>query len=167
MILLGDWSLPNTESAKIRRAFGTGTEIEDLKDWYFVQLISRIGIRKHIEGDTYSVFYTSDFGDEFIERLSSYINDNVITNKTVSPINDWEKVIDSMKFRKNIKEEIKILVMNDKELQEAIVCRKDYSINFTFDYLEGIGIKRNSRERRNYKTLADNLMLLNVFLAIS
>lgn len=167
VILLGDWSLPNTESAKIRRAFGTGTEIEDLKDWYFVQLISRIGIRKHIEGDTYSVFYTSDFGDEFIERLSSYINDNVITNKTVSPINDWEKVIDSMKFRKNIKEEIKILVMNDKELQKAIVCRKDYSINVTFDYLEGIGIKRNSRERRNYKTLADNLMLLNVFLEIS
>lgn len=167
VILLGDWSLPNTESAKIRRAFGTGTEIEDLKDWYFVQLISRIGIRKHIEGDTYSVFYTSDFGDEFIERLSSYINDNVITNKTVSPINDWEKVIDSMKFRKNIKDEIKILVMNDKELQEAIVCRKDYRINVTFDYLEGIGIKRNSRERRNYKTLADNLMLLNVFLEIS
>lgn len=167
VILLGDWSLPNTESAKIRRAFGTGTEIEDLKDWYFVQLISRIGIRKHIEGDTYSVFYTSDFGDEFIERLSSYINDNVITNKTVSPINDWEKVIDSMKFRKNIKEEIKMLVMNDKELQEAIVCRKDYNINVTFDYLEGIGIKRNSRERRNYKTLADNLMLLNVFLEIS
>ena len=167
VILLGDWSLPNTESAKIRRAFGTGTEIEDLKDWYFVQLISRIGIRKHIEGDTYNVFYTSDFGDEFIERLSSYINDNVITNKTVSPINDWEKVIDSMKFRKNIKEEIKKLVMNDKELQEAIVCRKDYSINVTFDYLEGIGIKRNSRERRNYKTLADNLMLLNVFLEIS
>ena len=57
--------------------------------------------------------------------------------------------------------------MNDKELQEAIVCRKDYSINVTFDYLEGIGIKRNSRERRNYKTLADNLMLLNVFLEIS
>lgn len=167
VILLGDWSLPNTESAKIRRAFGTGTEIEDLKDWYFVQLISRIGIRKHIEGDTYSVFYTSDFGDEFIERLSSYINDNVITNKTVSPINDWEKVIDSMKFRKNIKDEIKKLVMNDKELQEAIVCRKDYRINVTFDYLEGIGIKRNSRERRNYKTLADNLMLLNVFLEIS
>lgn len=167
VILLGDWSLPNTESAKIRRAFGTGTEIEDLKDWYFVQLISRIGIRKHIEGDTYSVFYTSDFGDEFIERLSSYINDNVITNKSVSPINDWEKIIDSMKFRKNIKEEIKKLVMNDKELQEAIVCRKDYSINVTFDYLEGIGIKRNSRERRNYKTLADNLMLLNVFLEIS
>lgn len=167
VILLGDWSLPNTESAKIRRAFGTGTEIEDLKDWYFVQLISRIGIRKHIEGDTYSVFYTSDFGDEFIERLSSYINDNVITNKTVSPINDWEKVIDSMKFRKNIKEEIKVLVMNDKELQEAIVCGKDYRINVTFDYLEGIGIKRNSRERRNYKTLSDNLMLLNVFLVIS
>lgn len=167
VILLGDWSLPNTESAKIRRAFGTGTEIEDLKDWYFVQLISRIGIRKHIEGDTYSVFYTSDFGDEFIERLSSYINDNVITNKSVSPINDWEKIIDSMKFRKNIKEEIKKLVMNDKELQEAIVCRKDYSINVTFDYLEGIGIKRNSRERRNYKVLTDNLMLLNVCMVIS
>ena len=167
VILLGDWSLPNTESSKIRRAFGTGTEIEDLKDWYFVQLISRIGIRKHIEGDTYSVFYTSDFGDEFIERLSSYINDNVITNKTVSPINDWEKVIDSMKFRKNIKEEIKMLVMNDNELQEAIVCRKDYSINVTFDYLEGIGIKRSYRERRHYKVLTDNLKLLNVFLEIS
>lgn len=51
IILCGDWTLPNTESAKIRIAYGTSTDSQDQKDWYFSQLITRIGIRKHIEGE--------------------------------------------------------------------------------------------------------------------
>ena len=60
IILCGDWTLPNTESAKIRQAYGTSTDSQDQKDWYFSQLITRIGIRKHIEGETYTVYYTED-----------------------------------------------------------------------------------------------------------
>lgn len=47
IVLLGDWNLPNTESSKIRRAYGMTTDTQDYKDWFFIQLISRIGIRKH------------------------------------------------------------------------------------------------------------------------
>ena len=45
IFLCGDWNLPNTESARIRKAYGTSTDSQDQKDWYFSQLIARIGIR--------------------------------------------------------------------------------------------------------------------------
>ena len=54
IILCGNWSLPNTEAAKIRRAYGTTTDPQKHKDWFFSQLITRIGIRKHQPG-TYTV----------------------------------------------------------------------------------------------------------------
>ena len=166
IVLLGDWNLPNTESSKIRRAYGMTTDTQDYKDWFFIQLISRIGIRKHIKGESYKVIYTDDFDFWFIERMTRYFNYNQIIRKYSLTNNDWEKKIEEMKIRKNVKEEIIKLIGSDNNLQNAIVQGKEYSINVGFDYLESIGIKRDRRERGKYSTLIETLKKIGIELNI-
>lgn len=166
IVLLGDWNLPNTESSKIRRAYGMTTDTKDYKDWFFIQLISRIGIRKHIKGESYKVIYTDDFDFWFIERMTRYFNDNQIIRKYSLTNNDWEKKIEEMKIRKNVKEEIIKLIGSDNNLQNAIIQGKEYSINVGFDYLESIGIKRDRRERGKYSTLIETLKKIGIELNI-
>lgn len=166
IVLLGDWNLPNTESSKIRRAYGMTTDTQDYKDWFFIQLISRIGIRKHIKGESYKVIYTDDFDSWFIQRMTRYFNDNLIIRKHSLTNNDWEKKIEEMKIRKNTKEEIIKLIGSDTNLQNAIIQRKECSINVGFDYLENIGIKRYGRERERYRTLIETLKKIGIELNI-
>lgn len=166
IVLLGDWNLPNTESSKIRRAYGMTTDTQDYKDWFFIQLISRIGIRKHINGESYKVIYTDDFDSWFIERMTRYFNYNQIIRKYSLTNNDWEKKIEEMKIRKNVKEEIIKLIGSDNNLQNAITLGQEYSINVGFDYLENIGIKRDRRERGKYSTLIETLKKIGIELNI-
>ena len=167
IFLCGDWNLPNTESARIRKAYGTSTDSQDQKDWYFSQLIARIGIRKHIEGERYTVYYTDDFDARFIDRMDSYFNENRITGKASVSHNDWEKELDKMNIRKNLKKEIRLLARYDKDMQKAITMDSEYTKEVTFAYLEEIlGIRRSARERRYYKKLIETLGRLGITLVI-
>ena len=166
IFLCGDWNLPNTESARIRRAYGTSTDPHSQKDWYFSQLITRIGIRKHIEGEVYTVWYTDDFDERFIERMDAYFNENRVIGKASVSHNDWEKRLDGMRIRSNIKEEIRLLARYDKDMQKAITMDSEYTKEVTFAYLEMIGIKRYVRERRKYDRLLETLNKLKITLVI-
>lgn len=166
ILLCGDWNLPNTESAKIRRAYGTSTDPHSQKDWYFSQLITRIGIRKHIEGEVYTVWYTDDFDERFIERMDAYFNENRVIGKASVSHNDWEKRLEGMKIRSNIKEEIRLMARYDKDMQRAITMDSEYTKEVTFAYLEMIGIKRHVRERRKYDRLLETLNKLKITLVI-
>ena len=167
ILLCGDWNLPNTESAKIRRAYGTSTDPHSQKDWYFSQLITRIGIRKHIEGEVYTVWHTDDFDERFIERMDAYFNENRVIGKASVSHNDWEKRLEGMKIRSNIKEEIRLLARYDKDMQRAITMDSEYTKEVTFCYLEMIGIKRGKRERGRYKALIDVLKTMGINLVIA
>lgn len=167
ILLCGDWNLPNTESAKIRRAYGTSTDPHSQKDWYFSQLITRIGIRKHIEGEVYTVWHTDDFDERFIERMDTYFNENRVIGKASVSHNDWEKRLDGMRIRSNIKEEIRLLAKYDKDMQRAITMDSEYTKEVTFAYLEMIGIKRGKRERGRYKALIDVLKTMGINLVIA
>ena len=166
ILLCGDWNLPNTESAKIRRAYGTSTDPHSQKDWYFSQLITRIGIRKHIEGEVYTVWYTDDFDERFIERMDAYFNENRVIGKASVSHNDWEKRLEGLKIRSKIKEEIRLLARYDKDMQRAITMDSEYTKEVTFAYLEMIGIKRYVRERRKYDRLLETLNKLKITLVI-
>ena len=166
IFLCGDWNLPNTESARIRRAYGTTTDSHSQKDWYFSQLITRIGIRKHIEGEVYTVWYTDDFDGRFIERMDAYFNENRVIGKASVSHNDWEKRLEGMKIRSNIKEEIRLMARYDKDMQRAITMDSEYTKEVTFAYLEMIGIKRYVRERRKYDRLLETLNKLKITLVI-
>lgn len=167
IFLCGDWNLPNTESAKIRRAYGTSTDSHNQKDWYFSQLITRIGIRKHIEGEVYTVWYTNDFDGKFIARMDAYFNENRVIGKASISHNDWAKKLEGMKIRSNLKDEIILLARYDKDIQRAIVMDQEYTKDVTFYYLEEIlGIKRAARERRYYRKLIEALGRLKITLVI-
>ena len=164
IILCGDWSLPNTEAAKIRKAYGTKADSQDLKMWYFAQLITRIGIRKHIKGDRYTVFYTADVDITFINRLDSYFNKNKLI--PISPVihEDWKVKLDGMKIRSNIKSEIITLAGSDDKMQQAIVQGKEFRKEVTFELLDMLGIKRSRKEKDKYKALINVLRSIGIFL---
>lgn len=166
IILCGDWSLPNTEAAKIRKAYGTKADSQDLKMWYFAQLITRIGIRKHIKGEVYTVLYTCDFEECFIDRLDSYFNKNKLI--PISPVihEDWKVKLDGMKIRSNTKSEIITLAGSDSRMQEAIVQGKGFRKEVTFDFLDMLGIKRAKHERRKYEPLINTLGMIGITLVI-
>lgn len=167
IILCGDWTLPNTESAKIRQAYGTSTDSQDQKDWYFSQLITRIGIRKHIAGETYTVYYTEDFDEKFIGRMDAYFNENKLAQKkSKQKQRDWKKKLEGMKIRSNIKKEIINLARYDKKMQEAIIHGEEYTKEVTFFRLESELMKKRPRERRKYKTLSDALAKIKITLLI-
>ena len=166
IILCGDWSLPNTEAAKIRKAYGTKADSQDLKMWYFAQLITRIGIRKHIKGEVYTVFYTCDFEECFIDRLDSYFNKNKLI--PISPVihEDWKVKLEGMKIRSNIKSEIITLAGSDDKMQEAIVQGKEFKKEVTFDFLDMLGIRRILHEKQRYNTLVETLKKIGITLVI-
>ena len=166
IFLCGDWNLPNTESARIRRAYGTTTDSHNQKDWYFSQLITRIGIRKHIEGEVYTVWHTDDFDERFIERMDAYFNENRVADRKSVSNTDWEKRLEGMRIRSNIKEEIRLLAKYDKDMQRAITMNDEYTKEVTFCYLDMIGIKRSARERRYYRKLIETLGKLKITLVI-
>ena len=166
IILVGDWNLPNTEAAKIRKAYGTKTDSQAHKDWFFSQLITRIGIRKHIEGERYTVLYTDDFNPDFISRMDSYFNRNKIEMRNPIKHEDWRIKLESLNIRKNIKEEIILLAGSDDKMQKAIIQKKAYKKDVTFDFLELLGITRHDRKRQRYKPLIDNLGKLGITLDI-
>ena len=166
IILCGDWSLPNTEAAKIRKAYGTKADSQDLKMWYFAQLITRIGIRKHIKGDRYTVLYTCDFEECFIDRLDSYFNKNKLI--PISPMihEDWKVKLEGMKIRSNIKSEIITLAGSDDKMQQAIVQGKGFRKEVTFDLLDMLGIRRILHEKQRYNTLVETLKKIGITLVI-
>ena len=166
IILCGDWSLPNTEAAKIRKAYGTKADSQDLKMWYFAQLITRIGIRKHIKGEVYTVFYTCDFEDCFIDRLDSYFNQNKLIPITPVIHEDWKVKLDGMKIRSNTKSEIITLAGSDDKMQQAIVQGKEFRKEVTFELLDMLGIKRSRNEKDKYKALINVLKSIRILLDI-
>ena len=162
IVMCGDWTLPNIESARIRRAYGTTTDTQNQKDWFFSQLITRIGIRKH-DGGTYTVYYTDDFKYDFIGRMYAYFNENwVISSSHSRESSDWK----NMNIRSNLKNEIIQLAIADEDMRNAIGMDREYTKEVSFDYLENLGIKRGKRERARYKALSDILRKIKITLYI-
>ena len=99
--------------------------------------------------------------------MDAYFNENRVIGKASVSHNDWEKRLEGMKIRSNIKEEIRLLARYDKDMQRAITMDSEYTKEDTFCYLEMIGIKRGKRERGRYKALIDVLKTMGINLVIA
>ena len=98
--------------------------------------------------------------------MDAYFNENRgVDRKSVSH-NDWEKRLEGMKIRSNLKDEIILLARYDKDMQKAITMDDEYTKEVTFVYLEMIGIKRYVRDRRKYDRLVETLSKLKITLVI-
>lgn len=98
--------------------------------------------------------------------MDAYFNENRVADRKSVSNTDWEKRLEGMRIRSNIKEEIRLLAKYDKDMQRAITMNDEYTKEVTFCYLDMIGIKRSARERRYYRKLIETLGKLKITLVI-
>ena len=165
MILAGNWGIPASKTKQIREAYLAETTDEEHNLWYFVQLITRIGIRNH-NGGEYHVYYSNDYNASFIQKLSAYFNHNQFShNREFEAVCDWIGKLKEMKIRKNLKEDIVRLWEHDNNIADAILDGNGYDLRITLDRLYGV-IPRHEKKRAKYDRLSDALSLFKVNLVI-
>lgn len=168
IILMGRWGgIKNNDTAWLRECYGTDTTNEEHRLWYFVQLVSRIGIRKR-DGQDYRVYYSEDIGKNFISRLSDYFNNIFIPNKH-SGVLDWEKKIDEAGINRSIKKRIKKLCKAFSDWQEYIRQGPIPVVKVSKSLKEIHKITPHSRKplKRNYEPLVKALKTLGIELEIT
>lgn len=170
MILCGTWHIPNNETAKFQTSYGVDTSNRDHALWAYIQLLCRIGIRRH-DNQTYQVWYSNDYSQGFIDRLSDYFNNNRLIQRRI----DVERVPEWLENRigrtnigkkKDFTDELCRLIEYDANIQEAIKVERQYHINIPLDDLYRI-IPRHCKKRARYATLCENLQRLGLTLNIT
>ena len=166
IILWGRWNIINADTAKFRDCYGTATSNMGHKAWYFIQLLCRIGIRRHHfqVGRKYNVFYTRDYEPELINALNEYFNNNTnILKPEVSPL---EEKLRKKNVNKKVIPKIIELTRFDTNLGIAIKHSQEYAISFTVrDLYELIPIG-NKPKSYNYNSLVNNLAKIGITLNI-
>lgn len=77
IVLFGRWGLPTNKVTTHNRNWGLDLDSKRLCMWFFVQLISRIGIRLH-NGGSYDVWMTDDYSPELVQDLDNYFNRDIV-----------------------------------------------------------------------------------------
>lgn len=168
IILAGKWSLPNTDTLKFKTSFGVEINNERHRLWAFVQLLCRIGIRLH-DGKDYSVYYSSDFSENFICSLKDYLDNKELTPLQVqdSNIPDWlESRFDRAKIRNHHRFEIIELCGHNDLILDALQRESSYQPKIPLDILFEI-ISRDRKKRDRYKKLLDALRKLGIKMEIT
>ena len=168
--MLGDWNIPYTFPDSVRKAFISETTIEDYRLWYYIQLLSRIGIRKS-DGSTYHVWYTNDYKPEFIKLLSDYLNQNIYnpTANQSTPINWLGKLVKSrnLKIRKEQIVDISALATGyNASLKDYIMAGRKELFSIPRDLLYALCPKSEKKDRA-YNSLKVALDKLGIALAIT
>lgn len=165
IILAGDWSIPNYDTAKFNSHFGVNIDTTSHKMWFFVQLLTRIGIRLH-DGKEYTVCYSDDFSHGFIQKLSRYLyNDppkRQIVNNDEQMLKDY---LQSTGIRANFQKEIIDLCRCDSRLSEHLKRKEQCSLTVTLDNLFTV-IPRAEKKLRNYNNLIKVLSTLGISLTV-
>lgn len=166
VILCGGWSIPENDTAKFRSHYMTETTNEMHRLWYFVQLLSRIGIRRS-DGGHYLVYYSTDFKQSFINRLSDYFNNNKCPIQSQEKTEYWREKIKAAKIRKEIVSRIEKISHVYPELTAMIECDGgQQKFVITLDEIFNITPTGKTKETRKYAPLKKAMMLLGIDLII-
>ena len=165
MILAGNWGIPASKTKQIREAYLAETTDEEHNLWYFVQLITRIGIRNH-DGGEYHVYYSNDYNASFIQQLDDYFNKNQFYhNREFEAVCDWIGKLKEMKVDMRVKREIVKLWDYDNYISTAILDASGYDLRITLDKLYKL-LPKHDKKRAKYNKLSDALSLFKVNLII-
>lgn len=167
MILLGDWNTPKTFANSVRKAFGANTTIEEYRLWYYVQLLCRIGIRNLSKG-TFEIYYTDDYKQVFIDKLSMYLNNNTYTPlKPKSSKKGWfDEIASKSRINNKQKLEIEKLSISYVDLKEAIETKKHYTLTISLTDLIKY-LPRKEKKRRSYDSLKNSFAKIGITLDIT
>ena len=141
--------------------------MENYMMWYYVQLVLRIGIRNNNSGK-YHIYYSSDYEDTFIFRLSAYLNQNFFIPKKVkagTPL--WEALIQNYKMGKKYLPDLRRLVGHDSGLKTAIEAGQSYVYTVSLKDIAQLIPKKKKLQKDNYKGLIGFLEKINVKLQIT
>ena len=166
IILWGRWNIINADTAKFQECYGTSTSNLGHKAWYFIQLLCRIGIRRHNfqAGHDYNVFYTTDYEEALIEALDAYFNKNTnILQPEISPI---EKKLIKKNVNKKVIPKIIELTKFDANLETAIRRGQEYAINYKVRNLYELIPIGDKPKRYNDNSLVKNLEKIGITLTI-
>ena len=165
MILAGNWGIPASKTKQLREAYLAETTDEEHNLWYFVQLITRIGIRMH-NGGEYHVYYSNDYNASFIQKLNAYFNHNQFShNRKFEAACDWIGKLNDMKVDMRVKRDIVRIWDYDKNISTAILDGSGYDLRITLDKLFDL-IPKHDKKRAKYNKLSDALSLFKVNLII-
>lgn len=164
IILLGRWFLPGSKCDEHNQNWGTSINPLQLRLWFFVQLISRIGIRRH-DGADYNVYMTEDFGLEFMRHLHNYFNSDIVPS-----IRTLKDCLQDAKIDQRYCDNIKKLCDIDPNLLQYIL-NGDYRIQYNLyisDWeLKDILLDKGRHFLGKKSRLENVLSLLNVKICLA
>jgi hypothetical protein len=168
IILCGRWGLGDNVNHRLKRGFDCQEAcMENYMMWYYVQLVLRIGIRNNNSGK-YHIYYSSDYEDTFIFRLSAYLNQNIfipLKVKAGTPL--WEALIQNYKMGKKYLPDLRRLVGHDSGLKTAIEAGQSYVYTVSLKDIAQLIPKKKKLQKDNYKGLIGFLEKINVKLQIT
>lgn len=164
IVLWGKWNISNKDTDKFQNCYGTSTSNQAHLLWYYIQLLCRIGVRKHEKkGCVYRVFYTNDYDRKLIEALDQYFNHNMnIMKPEMIPLKI--KLLKSSVDKRVIPDIIKLAEKNT-ELEKAIRHNKSYTISYSLKDLSSL-IPKGRKKSDRYRSLIKNLKKISVTLEI-
>lgn len=163
IVLCGTWHIPGTY--KFRRDFCSMTSEEEHLFWYYIQLISRIGIRKN-DGQTYNVVLSNDHPEKFFDALDKYFNDNYLDLKSKDNQDpDWIRIAKEKGIGKIMIGHISNLIAFRPGLKDAIEQSEETTISVSLKDLNEItGLKK--KKAQGFLGLKKNLAKLGIELII-
>lgn len=170
IILAGKWGIKNP--GKLNEAYNARMTGEDLCFWYFVQLLSRIGIRQH-KGGTYNCFYSSDTNPYLVASLKEYINNNKLqvhqskaSMKKNRVLDLWERKVDAISGGNRHLDMIKYLFILDLNIKTAIEKGNAYTCKIKLDDLYRVCPKEKKKRARPYSRMLGFLKLLHIDITL-
>ena len=166
IVLWGRWSITKQDTGRFQECYGTSTSNLAHQVWYYVQLLCRIGVRRHeVKGMTYRVFYTSDYDEKLIIALDQYFNHNKnIVKPEITPL---EKKLLKSSVDKRVIPKIIELAKTDPEIEKAIRSNKPYAVNFSAHDIYIIISIGSKPKKDNYEGLIRNLRKVNIDLSVT
>lgn len=167
IILAGVWNLPPSMD-RIKEQYGISIGHTHIRLWEFIQLLCRIGIRRH-DGGEYTVCYSSDYSNIFMSALKEYFEADVVPKTEVENERcpEWlTKRFGEIKIHKSVKEDIINLTQSKPEILDALRKRMHLDIDIPLSELFSI-VSRSRRKRDEYKVLIGKLVALDINLTIT
>lgn len=170
IVLCGTWHIPNNDTYRFQTSFGVDTNNNEHILWAYVQLLSRIGIRKH-DGQDYRVWFSNDYSNSFISALDDYFNHNTLRERIIEP----ERIPEPLRLmirdsnigkKKLFTKELCALMDFDPEIREALKVNRRYQVEISLDDIYRI-IPRHDKKRGKYSVLRNNLAKIGIELHIS
>lgn len=160
IVFLGNFRVPNYVVSDFNNDYKVETDIEKYTLYQLVQAVCRTRIRNH-KGESINMYFSDDWDDEIINKLSDYINSDKISESRIKQVYDSSL----LKFRPKWRDAIRKLGEIDEKLKDAISYGDSYYMSISLNDICNL-IPLHERKVRVYYPLINYLRKYNIELNI-